>query len=156
MISGKWSKRQRTWEYLRHIVSFQHTYAFWCHCCKRLFKTLLKKEKLLTMSNSCFCHTVFNSIRLLFFNLYIFSKCCLDVFKGVCCRCVVCVKGLAVNTWAYSVLSSASKSNTCSKATSIRHQLRTNCKDQIYFHTWIHLQHTLFENNSYFWNYFFN
>ena len=78
---------------------------FWRICSRRLMKTLWQKEKLLKTSNYSFCHTVFN----FFFSNYTFIyrdfPCCyLNVFKVICCRFVLCGKGLTLYYFALFIV----------------------------------------------------
>ena len=58
------------------------------------FANIVKKKKLLLMSNFSFCHNVFNSTLIETLNMVIFHIFCQHVFPFVCLRCVVCGKGL--------------------------------------------------------------
>ena len=44
---------------------FLHIVAFWRLFSRKLLKTVWQKEKMLIMSNFCFCHTVFNFLSVL-------------------------------------------------------------------------------------------
>ena len=68
------------------IHPYPHIDAFWCHCSRTLLKTLWIKEKL----PQCFQHF----IQIILLLLEILPSFSLDVFKVVCCNCVVCGKGL--------------------------------------------------------------
>ena len=57
-------------------------------------KTLWQKEKLLKKSNISYCHNVFTFFSNYTFNYRDFPYYWVDAFKVVCCRFVVCGKGL--------------------------------------------------------------
>ena len=92
VISYKCIKRRRMWE---SVKSFPHIDAFGRFCSRQLFKTRHQNQQF------SFCHHDFNSIQLLSFHLKrvpIYFQ----AFNIVCCRFVVCRKGL--NSTSYKQL----------------------------------------------------
>ena len=86
--------RVKVMNILRHnnyVNPCLHTGFFWCFSYRQLLKTFWQMEIFLIMSNVPLCHNVLIAFQLLYFPLYWFI---VGMFSVVCCRFVVCGKGL--------------------------------------------------------------
>ena len=99
----------------------QHVDAFWCSLQQMAFENIVKKVEIAHFSFllSPMFSTVFNYCSFKFRRE--FSKFCLNVFKVICCRFVVCGKGLSLHRfrWLLTWLTQTTFKNIIGK--------RSNC-----------------------------